>query len=227
MRRPSLVAMAFVFSLILSAFAAENENKAELTTASEKAGYAVGLDIGASLKRFESGIELKALFRGIEDSLKGNKPLLTQEEAATVRSDLFKRIQEELAEKNLKEGEAFLAENKNKEGVVTTASGLQYIVLKEGDGATPEATEQVTVHYRGTLLDGTEFDSSYSRGQPATFPVRGVIAGWTEALQLMKVGSKYRLFIPSKLAYGERGAGQRIGPNATLIFEVELLDIEN
>lgn len=226
MRRLSLVAVAFVFSLTLSAFAAENEDKAELKTTSEKAGYAVGLDIGASLKRFESGIELKALFRGIEDTLKGNKPLLTREEAAAVRNELFKRIQEELAEKNLKEGEAFLAENQKKEGVVTTASGLQYMVLKEGDGPTPTATDRVTVHYRGTLLDGSEFDSSFSGGKPATFQVRGVIAGWTEALQLMKVGNKYRLFIPSKLAYRERGAGQKIGPNAMLIFEVELLGIE-
>jgi len=226
MRRISLVAVAFVFSLPLSSFAAEAKAKTELKTPSEKASYALGLDIGASLKRFRSGIEFNALFRGIEDSLKGNKPLLTPQEAAAIKREFFKKIQEELAEKNLKEGEAFLAENKKKKGVITTASGLQYMVLREGNGPKPKATDRVRVHYRGTLLDGTEFDSSYQGGEPATFQVQGVIAGWTEALQIMKVGSKYRLFIPSNLAYRERGAGQKIGPNATLIFEVELLAID-
>ena len=123
-------------------------------------------------------------------------------------------------------GELFLQENKQKEGVVTTLSGLQYIVLREGDGQRPKVTDTVKVHYRGTFIDGTEFDSSYSRGEPAVFPVNGVIAGWTEALQRMRVGSKYRVFVPPKLAYGERGAGDVIGPNETLIFDVELLGIE-
>jgi FKBP-type peptidyl-prolyl cis-trans isomerase FklB len=131
-----------------------------------------------------------------------------------------------LVEKNKKEGEIFLAENKKKEGVVTLPSGLQYKVIKEGTGETPKLTDTVTVNYSGTLIEGTEFDSSYRRGQPATFPVKGVIAGWTEALQLMKVGSKWQLFIPSNLAYGERGAGRDIGPNTTLIFDVELLSIK-
>jgi FKBP-type peptidyl-prolyl cis-trans isomerase FklB len=134
--------------------------------------------------------------------------------------------QKELGEKNKKEGEAFLAENKKKEGVTTLPSGLQYKIMKEGDGQIPKSTDTVTVHYRGTLIDGTEFDSSYTRGQPATFPVKGVIAGFSEALQLMKVGSKWQLFIPSNLAYGERGAGDDIGPNASLIFDIELISIK-
>jgi FKBP-type peptidyl-prolyl cis-trans isomerase FklB len=131
----------------------------------------------------------------------------------------------EAGAKNKVEGEAFLAENGKKEGVVTLPDGLQYKILKEGDGAKPKATDTVTVHYRGTLISGTEFDSSYKRKEPVSFPVNGVIAGWTEALQLMKVGSKWQLFIPSTLAYGERGAGPDLGPNATLIFEVELISI--
>jgi len=133
---------------------------------------------------------------------------------------------QQLADKNQKEGEVFLAENKKKKGVITLPSGLQYQVIKEGTGKIPKATDTVTTHYRGTLIDGTEFDSSYKRGEPASFPVNGVIKGWTEALQLMKVGSKWQLFIPSNLAYGPQGAGQAIGPNATLIFEIELLSIK-
>jgi FKBP-type peptidyl-prolyl cis-trans isomerase len=133
----------------------------------------------------------------------------------------------EVGDKNMKEGEAFLAENKKKEGVVTLPSGLQYKVITAGTGKKPKATDTVTTQYRGTLIDGTEFDSSYKRGQPTTFPVAGVITGWTEALQLMPVGSKWQLFIPSNLAYGPRGAGHLIGPNATLVFEVELLSIED
>ena len=133
----------------------------------------------------------------------------------------------ELGEKNRKEGEAFLAENKKKKGVITTESGLQYMVLEKGDGPKPKATDTVSVNYRGTLIDGTEFDSSYKRGKPVTFPVKGVIAGWTEALLLMNVGSKYKLFVPPNLGYGGRGAGRLIGPEATLIFEVELLGIES
>jgi FKBP-type peptidyl-prolyl cis-trans isomerase FklB len=132
----------------------------------------------------------------------------------------------ELGEKNKKEGEAFLAENKKKEGVITLPSGLQYKVIKEGDGKIPTINDTVTVHYRGTLIDGKEFDSSYTRGQPVTFPVKGVIPGFSEALQLMKGGSKWQLFVASNLAYGERGAGEEIGPNATLIFDIELISIK-
>ena len=150
------------------------------------------------------------------------------EAMAAFKEEMMKKHEEELkkaAEKNKKEGEAFLAENKKKEGVVTLPSGLQYKVIKEGDGQMPKDTDMVTVNYRGTLVDGTEFDSSYKRGNPATFPVNGVIPGWQEALKLMKVGSKWQLFVPAGLAYGEKGAGSTIGPNATLIFEVELLSI--
>jgi len=159
--------------------------------------------------------------------------LMTEEEIRESLSALQKELMEKQAEKtklmgekNKKEGEAFLAENKKKEGVVTLPSGLQYKVIKEGTGKQPSADATVETNYRGTLIDGTEFDSSYKRGQAATFPVNGVIAGWTEALQLMKEGAKWQLFVPANLAYGERGAGNVIGPNATLIFEVELISVK-
>jgi len=165
--------------------------------------------------------------------LAGGKTLLTQEEAQAalmeVQNELRKKQQEKMqvaGEANKKEGEAFLAANKAKEGIVTLPSGLEYKILKEGTGPKPTASDSVVCNYRGTLINGTEFDSSYKRGQPATFPVNGVIKGWTEALQLMPVGSKWQLFVPSSLAYAERGAGGDIGPNATLIFEVELLSIQ-
>ncbi|MCA9399815.1 MAG: FKBP-type peptidyl-prolyl cis-trans isomerase, partial [Candidatus Omnitrophica bacterium] len=151
--------------------------------------------------------------------------VLMQELAQNVQQKVIKQ-QKEISTKNAEESEAFLAANKEKEGVKTTESGLQYLVLSEGDGPTPTAASRVKVHYSGTLIDGTEFDSSYKRGQPAVFPVGAVIKGWTEALQMMKVGSKYKLFIPSNLAYGKQGAGAIVGPNAVLIFEVELLGIE-
>lgn len=204
----------------------EKALKEGLKTSSGRLSYALGLEIGASLKRLQTEIDLAVFARGVEDSLKGRETFLTPQEAAKVREEFMKKMQNEFAGKSQKGGKAFLAENKKKEGVVTTASGLQYMVLSEGNGPKPKATDRVSVHYRGTLVNGTEFDSSYKRGQPATFAVNGVIPGWTEALQIMKVGSKYRLFIPSNLAYGERGTGQQIGPNATLIFEVELLAIE-
>jgi len=231
---PAMI-FALAFSLSWPTFAAEEEKAPEkqLKTSSEKLSYALGLDIGASLKKLETDIDLPSFARGVTDSFKGSKPLLTPQQATEIRNEFFKKRQEERAQKmkelggkNRKEGEAFLAENKKKRAVVTTASGLQYTVLGKGDGPKPKGTDRVSVNYRGTLIDGTEFDSSYKRGQPATFRVTGVIPGWTEALQLMNVGSKYHLFIPSNLAYGERGAGQQIGPNATLIFEVELLSIE-
>src|SRR5207245_6156428 len=174
-----------------------------------------------------------ALADGVKDGLSGVQPLLTEDEVRQVMTTFSKEMTEktamankEAAEKNTAEGEKFLRENKNKPGVKTTASGLQYKALKEGSGAPPKATDTVVVNYRGTLVDGTEFDSSYKRGEPAPFPVNRVIKGWTEALQLMKPGSKYQLFIPASLAYGERGAGRDIGPNATLIFDVELLSIK-
>jgi FKBP-type peptidyl-prolyl cis-trans isomerase len=174
------------------------------------------------------------LTRGLKDGLAGGKTLLTDAEAQTVLTDMQKEMRDKQQAKqqaegaaNKKEGEAFLAANKGKEGVVTLPSGLEYKILKAGTGAKPTAGDSVVCNYRGTLINGTEFDSSYKRGQPTTFPVGGVIKGWTEALQLMPVGSKWQLFVPSDLAYGERGAGADIGPDTTLIFEVELLSIED
>lgn len=220
-------------SLTCTTKKAEEEPKMELETSAAKLSYAFGMQTGTSLKQIGAEIDIDIFFRGVKDGFEGKELLLTEEEAAEAQKTFVQKIRvkrtEEMkmaGEKNRKEGEAFLAENAKKEGVVTTDSGLQYIVLKEGDGPKPKATDRVSVHYRGTLLDGTEFDSSHKRGQPATFMVGGVIAGWTEALQLMNAGSKYRLFIPSNLAYRERGSPPRIGPNATLIFEVELLGIE-
>jgi FKBP-type peptidyl-prolyl cis-trans isomerase FklB len=168
------------------------------------------------------------LVAGIKDAIAG-KPQLTQDQVKDVMTQFEKDMeqkQKEAGEKNKTEGAKFLEENKKKEGVKTTASGLEYKVIKDGTGPQPKATDMVTVNYRGTLIDGTEFDSSYKRGQPATFPLNGVIKGWTEGLQLMKVGSKYQFFVPSNLAYGERSVGPDIAPNATLIFEVELLDVK-
>ena len=207
--------------------------KTELLNPSEELGYTIGLDIGSSLTNLKKGIDLDSLLQGIRDQFNGKEPLLTADAALKIKQDLAQRQQEaveaelkKLAEENQKEGAAFLAENKKKKGVITTASGLQYIVEKEGTGKTPTASDITSVNYRGTLLDGTEFDSSYKRGEPASFPVSGIIPGWQEALQLMKVGSKYRVFIPPSLAYGDRGAGPQIGPSATLIFDVELLGIK-
>lgn len=198
----------------------------------QKSSYAVGMDIGNNIKRMGGDFETEYLLAGLGDVLDGKEPAITTEEATEVMGE-FRRVMQEKsdserqaqAEGNKKAGTEFLAENATKEGVITTESGLQYMVLEEGDGPKPTAENTVSVHYRGTLLDGTEFDSSYGRGQPATFPLGGVIPGWTEGVQLMNVGSKYKFFIPSDLAYGDRGAGGTIGPGATLIFEVELLEI--
>lgn len=205
---------------------------AELETQEQKLAYIIGMDIGNSLKQQDAEIDLEALFDAIETIYTGGEPALSAEEAASIREAYIaerraavEAERQELAEKNAAEGRAFLAENQTEEGVRVTESGLQYKVLEAGDGPKPEATDRVRVHYRGTLLDGQEFDSSYSRGEPATFVLNQVIPGWTEGLQLMPVGSKYKFFIPSDLAYGPQG-GRSIEPNATLIFEVELLGIE-
>ncbi|MCK4401796.1 FKBP-type peptidyl-prolyl cis-trans isomerase [bacterium] len=211
-----------------------------LKTAREKLSYSIGLQLGTSLKEIKGDIDFSVAVQGIEDSFNDKKLLLTHEEIMKELTAFSKKMQEKqmkireeqmkkieaLGKENKKQGEAFLAENKKKKDVITTKSGLQYIVLSKGKGKKPNATDLVKVHYKGTLIDGTEFDSSYKRGDPVTFPVNQVIPGWTEALQLMTVGSKYKLFIPSDIAYGERAAGPQIGPNATLIFEVELLSIE-
>jgi FKBP-type peptidyl-prolyl cis-trans isomerase FklB len=197
----------------------------------EKTGYAIGVNIGQDMKRFSIEIDADMVAQGVKDANAG-KLKLSDEEIRTTLADLSKEMQgkenermKTLSEKNKKEGDAFLAENKKKEGVKTLPSGLQYKIIKQGTGEAPKATDTVTTNYRGTLIDGAEFDSSYKRGQPASFPVNGVIPGWTEALQLMKTGSKWQLFIPSNLAYGERGPGP-IGPNAVLVFEIELLSIK-
>src|SRR5438477_2853226 len=206
------------------------ENRPTLKDTKDKVSYSIGLDIGNTFKKQKMEINTDVLAAGVKDGLSGANPLLTPEEVRTVMTEFSKDMREKAAaanqetgEKNTKEGEKFLAENKTKPGVKTTASGLQYVVEKEGSGAAPKETDTVVVNYRGTLIDGTEFDSSYKRGEPTTFLVNRVIKGWTEALQLMKPGGKYKLFIPSNLAYGPGGAGGDIGPNATLIFEVELL----
>jgi len=205
-----------------------------LKTQKEKASYAIGMNIGKNLKRDSVEIDTAVLSRALRDALAGNKLLLTDEEAkaALMALQTEVRAKEEAKVKaagleNKKVGEAFLATNKTKEGVVTLPSGLQYKIIKEGTGPKPTAEDTVLCHYRGTLVDNTEFDSSYKRGEPLKIPVGGVIKGWTEAIQLMPVGSKWQLYIPSGLAYGERGApGSPIGPNSTLIFDVELVSIE-
>ena len=210
-----------------------------LKTRKEKFSYALGMNIGtglgANLKKQGVEVDPNLLTQGLKDALTGGKTRLTVEEAQAVltevQNEVRKQQQEKVQEagaKNKIEGEAFLTANKAKEGVVTLPSGLQYKILTAGTGPKPTGTDTVVCNYRGTLTNGKEFDSSYTRGQPATFQVDGVIKGWTEALQLMPVGSKWQLFIPSNLAYGERGAGGgEIGPNATLIFEVELLSIQD
>jgi FKBP-type peptidyl-prolyl cis-trans isomerase FkpA/FKBP-type peptidyl-prolyl cis-trans isomerase FklB len=229
--------MAAACALIIAQFACTAKNgpggPVSLKTENDRYSYMIGQDIGKSLKDLDSIVQIPVLMRGIEDALKNRSSMLTEEEMMKLKQNLSMKMQSAMmakqqvsGDKNKTEGEKFLAENKSKPGVVTTASGLQYMILKAGSGPRPLATDKVSVHYKGTLLDGTKFDSSYDRNQPVTFPVNGVIPGWTEALQLMKVGGKYKLFIPANLGYGERGAGDKIGPNAVLIFEVELLKIE-
>jgi len=212
-----------------------NEDKAkELTmqTDDQKVAYSIGLSIGANFKEQQLDLDADFVGAGIADAMAGNEPKLSEEEMQDVmmrfqqaQMEKMQNAQNEESTKNAAESEAFLAENAGKEGVVTTESGLQYKVITEGTGATPGATDTVEVHYRGTLIDGTEFDSSYKRGETVSFPVNGVIAGWTEALQLMKEGAKYELYIPSDLAYGSGGTGGPIGPNQALIFEVELVSV--
>lgn len=204
----------------------------QLNSDDEKLSYAFGMDIGKSLSDVPAEINNDLFLQGVKDVFDDRQTLLTDQEAVEVRQAFITKIQEEKAQEvltmaaaNLESGQKFLEENKKNEGVVTTDSGLQYKVLIQGDGPIPTESAQVTVHYKGTLLDGTEFDSSYQRGEPITMPINGFIAGWIEALQLMKQGSKYRLFIPPALAYGDRGAGPLIQPNSTLIFDVELLEV--
>jgi len=218
--------------LLLPAFAAAQEAPA-LKTEKDKLSYAMGMDLGNQLKSRSVEIDPAIFGRGLADALAGSKTLLTAEEAKAIITELQKgMLVKQAAEakavgaKNKSEGDAFLAANKAKEGVVTLASGLQYKILTAGTGKMPTADNTVVCQYRGTLIDGKEFDSSYTRNQPASFQVKGVIKGWTEVLQLMPVGSKWQVFIPPNLAYAERGSGAMIGPNATLIFEIELVAIK-
>jgi FKBP-type peptidyl-prolyl cis-trans isomerase len=230
MKRGIAMAMCAAVALSGAAFAADAP---ELKGDKEKLSYSIGMDIGGNLKRGSVEVDPDMLAKGLKDSYGGGKTLLTEDEARqtlqTAQKALMAKQAEEklkIGEKNKADGEKFLAENAKKEGVKTLPSGLQYREITAGKGKSPKADDTVTTHYRGTLIDGTEFDSSYKRGEPVSFPVSGVIAGWTEALQLMKEGAKWQLFIPSNLAYGERGAGRDIGPNATLIFEVELISVK-
>jgi len=224
------MAICAVIALSGVAFAADAP---ELKSDKEKLSYSIGMDIGGNLKRGSVEVDPDLLAKGLKDSYGGGKTILTEDEARKTITDFQKAMMakkaetmQKLSEKNKADGERFLAENAKKKGVKTLPSGLQYREIVPGAGRSPKASDVVTTHYKGTLIDGTEFDSSYKRGEPATFQVSGVIPGWTEALQLMKEGSKWELFLPSNLAYGEPGAGRDIGPNATLIFEVELISVK-
>jgi FKBP-type peptidyl-prolyl cis-trans isomerase FklB len=205
----------------------------DLESLEQKASYSFGVDFAKRLQQQGIELDIPALNRGINDAAEGKKLALEEGEMNQFKAEYTEKLraklvqeQQQLAAKNLETGKQFLAENAKKEGVVTTTSGLQYKVITSGDGKTPKPDDTVTTHYRGTLIDGREFDSSYSRNQPASFPVKGVIKGWTEALQLMKVGDKWELYIPSELAYGEAQRSELIQPNSTLVFELELLSIK-
>jgi FKBP-type peptidyl-prolyl cis-trans isomerase FklB len=213
--------------------APQNAPAPALKTPVEKRSYALGLNIGGQMRKESVELDPALLLQGLKDAMAGNQPLMTDDEVRATLVDLQNEMrtkqaqaQKVLGEKNKQAGDAFLAENKKKEGVVTLPSGLQYKILKAGEGKKPTAEDTVVCQYRGTLIDGKEFDSSYKRNQPATFQVNRVIKGWSEAIQLMPVGSKWQLFIPADLAYGERSPSPDIPPDATLIFEVELVSIQ-
>jgi FKBP-type peptidyl-prolyl cis-trans isomerase FklB len=228
----------FMMFLLMFAFgctAEETKAAPELKLDSPKSriSYTIGANMAKDFKAQKIDVDADVLAQGLKDGLAGKELRLTDEEMATEIQNFQKEMQAKmaaeraaLADSNKAAGEAFLAENAKKEGVKVTASGLQYKVIEEGSGDSPGPNDTATVNYRGTLVDGTQFDSSYDRGQPATFPVGGVIAGWTEALQMMKPGAKWQIVIPSDLAYGERGAGRDIGPNSTLVFDVELISVK-
>lgn len=207
--------------------------KVKLETPIDSASYAIGVLVGANNKQQLASapggadMNIEAMAEAFRATSLGEETAISEDDANTIIRNYFQAEGKKEAQANLEEGNAFLEKNKAREGVVTTDSGLQYEILKEGDGPKPKATDKVKVNYHGTLIDGTVFDSSVDRGEPVTFAVNQVIPGWTEALQLMPVGSKWKLYIPANLAYGERGAGKDIGPNETLIFEVELLGIVN
>jgi FKBP-type peptidyl-prolyl cis-trans isomerase len=230
MRKRLAMALCAAVALSGTSFAADAPG---ITGEKERLSYSIGMDIGGNMKRESIEVDPDLLAKGLKDSYGGGKTLLTEDEARQAimafQETLIAKQAEatrKLAEKNKAEGEKFLAGNAKKEGVKTLPSGLQYKEITPGTGKSPKATDTVTAHYKGTLIDGTEFDSSYKSGQPATFAVTEVIPGWAEALQRMKEGAKWHLFVPSNLAYGERGRGALIGPNVTLIFEVELISVK-
>ena len=234
MIRSAIIAMACfgLFSVQACSQSPEKGAPMELKTQKDKASYSIGVSIGKNLKDQKVEIQTDILVKGLLDAYTGAKTQLTEKEMGEVltafQQEIMAKAQEEASKKgdeNKKKGEKFLAENKSKPGVKTTASGLQYSVISEGTGPKPTASSTVKVHYTGKLIDGTTFDSSVDRGEPVEFPLNGVIKGWTEGVQLMSKGAKYKFYIPSDLAYGDRGAGNAIGPNETLVFEVELLDI--
>ncbi len=216
--------LILIFSINLSIKSTMSAQK--LNNEIDSVSYSLGVNIGENLKTQFPDINLKNFELAIKNVLDNQKePKISGADAQKVIQNYFQKQQAKASESVIKEGKKFLTENSKKDGVITLESGLQYEIIKSGEGAKPTINDQVTTHYHGTLLDGTVFDSSVERGQPATFPVSGVIKGWTEALQLMTVGSKWKLFVPYDLAYGERGAGPKIGPYTTLIFEVELISI--
>lgn len=225
---------AIVVTVGLNACSNDAGDSQPLESLQQKASYSYGVDVATRLKQQGIELDIKALNRGIADAYTGSELALNDEDRlqaktsfqTELRDSLIKK-QAEIAEANLAAGKAFLAENANKPGVITTESGLQYKVLSSGDGKQPKENDTVTTHYKGTLIDGREFDSSYKRDAPASFPVKGVIQGWTEALQLMHVGDKWQLFVPSELAYGASKRSELIEPNSTLIFEIELLDVKD
>ena len=225
--------MVAVVGIVLLACPANAGENVALKTQKDKVSYIIGIDLGKNFQKQAIDVDADILAQGIKDGVSGAKLLLSEQEIretlAAFQVEMMAKqagLAKSRGEKNKKEGEAFLAENQKKEGVKTLPSGLEYKVIQAGTGKSPKLSDEVTVHYRGTLIDGTEFDSSYRRGKPENLPVNGVIPGWTEALQLMQVGAKWQLFIPPSLAYGERGAGRDIGPNATLIFEIELISVQ-
>ena len=226
----------FIFSCLLLLIAPHlfaAESAPALETQKDRESYSIGYQVGLSMKTDGVEVDFDKLIQGLQDAVNGKEPLLGTEEMKKLIVDLKKqardvqmrKIQEQIVE-NAKESEKFLAENKTKEGVKTTESGLQYKVLKEGDGISPAPEDFVTVNYRGTFIDGKEFDNSYAKGEPISVQVNGVIKGWTEALPMMKTGSKWELYVPPDLAYGRRGSGQKIPPNKVLVFEMELLSVE-
>lgn len=240
-----LLALSFPFASIVASVAVAQDNLPEPATGApaegaanadpqfeQKVSYSIGLDLGRRLRTDNIPVDLKAIVSGLRDGLTDAKPMLSDEQMTAVMEQFQAQMQQkaeskmaDIAGENQSRGEAFLKENATKEGIQTTDSGLQYRVIEEGTGPSPGPNDTVSCHYEGKLINGEVFDSSYKRGEPVAFPVGGVIAGWTEALQMMKTGAKWELFLPPSIAYGTRGAPGAIGPNETLIFQVELLDI--